>query len=176
MASIFDFDSNLVPSWVPTWPMLAPKSHNNRPKRLPRRAWEPESAQTPPRLRCWSIFGRYLIDIWPMLVNDYAMFHRFVIGFWSIFAHCFFDLIYCSLFFFFTCYLRFRRGGSFTVLLRFHSFTVYIEYKAYKKPCRDRSLRKSWSPGDGTSQDLFFRARVNRVCLVSFIVIRGWFY
>ena len=67
--------------------MLAPKSHKNRPGRVPRRAWDPESDQPPPGfdfdrfvIDFSSIFRRFVIDFWPM-------FYRFVIDFRSIFAH-----------------------------------------------------------------------------------------
>ena len=59
-----DFAANLAPTWghlgaqvEPSWPI---KSLRSRPKRLPRRAWEPEETpRSPPKLRFLSIFDGF---------------------------------------------------------------------------------------------------------------------
>ena len=63
----------------------APKGLQETPRRLSRRAWLPESAQTPYRHRCSSIFDRFLVDFRSIFVRLYIdfswIFDRFLIDF-----------------------------------------------------------------------------------------------
>ena len=75
------FDSILGAKLAPSWPL---KSHQSHPKCFPRRTWEPESAQTPSKPRCWSIVDGFLVDFDWVSIDFLSIFDWFSIDFRSI--------------------------------------------------------------------------------------------
>ena len=107
--------------------MLAPKSHKNRSRRLSRRAWEPESAQTPPDrdLDFDRFLGDMFMDVGGLLVDCCSM----IACLWINFVHRFLIVVHAQ-FCYFSYFLR-KRGGGYADLLRFekkNSFSL-VKFK-----------------------------------------------